>query len=69
MGKFYRSKELSVFGGICGGLSGRFGINLILVRVIAFLLVFTEVPILYDITIGNIIGIVYIIAWATLDEE
>jgi phage shock protein C len=57
--KFYRSRKDRVIAGVCGGLAEYFGIDVIIIRLFALILV---------LSIGAGF-IAYIIAWIAVPEE
>ena len=57
--KLYRSRTNSVIGGVCGGLADYFGIDVALVRLLMFLLIF----------FGGVSLWVYIILWIVIPAE
>lgn len=57
--KLTRSRKERVIGGVCGGVSEYFGIDITLLRIIAFLLIF----------FGSLGFWVYIILWIIIPEE
>ena len=57
--KFYRSRKDRIIAGVCGGIAEYFGVDPIIVRLIALILVLSAG--------GGLIA--YIIAWIAVPEE
>ncbi|MQA02949.1 MAG: PspC domain-containing protein [Streptosporangiales bacterium] len=59
-GKFRRSREHKLLGGVCGGIATKFNFDVALVRVIAVILA---------IVTNGIGALVYLAAWLIIPEE
>lgn len=59
-GKFRRSREHKLLGGVCGGIATKFNFDVALVRVIAVILA---------IVTNGIGALVYLAAWLIVPEE
>lgn len=59
-GKFRRSREHKLLGGVCGGIAAKFNFDVALVRVIAVILA---------IVTNGIAALVYLAAWLIIPEE
>lgn len=57
--KLYRSRKDAVLGGVCAGIANYFGLDITLVRILTFILIF----------FGGISLWIYIILWIVLPKE